>query len=71
MANLDYTSITQYTQYLGKYVVFFYKPMPLEPFYSDFWIKVSGEVKSVLLDEQSCEFVVNDEFYAFSEVMFV
>lgn len=70
MANLDYTSITQYTQYLGKYVVFFYQPMPTEPFYSSYWCKVSGEVQSVLVG-QSFEFLVNDEFYEFSKVIFV
>lgn len=65
------SQILKYAQYLGKSVAFFYQPMPTDPFYSSYWFKVSGEVQSVLLDEKSCEFVVNDEFYAFSEVIFV
>lgn len=65
------SQMLEYAQYLGKSVAFFYQPMPKDAFYSSFWCKVSGEVQSVLLDENSCEFVVNDEFYAFSEVIFV
>ena len=61
----------EYAQYLGNSVSFFYQPMPTDPFYSSFWCKVSGKVQAVLLDEKSCEFVVNDEFYAFSKVIFV
>ncbi|OOR88193.1 hypothetical protein [Moraxella bovis] len=65
------SQMLEYAKYLGKSVVFFYQPIPTEPLYSSYWCKVSGEVQSVLLDEKSCEFLVNDEFYAFSEVIFV
>lgn len=65
------SQMLEYAQYLGKSVAFFYQPMPTEPFYSSFWCKVSGRVQSVLLDEHCCEFVVDYEFYAFDDVIFV
>lgn len=61
----------QYAHYLGQSVTFFYQPMPNDGFFSEFWVKVSGQVEFVLLGKDNFEFCVNNQFYDFDEVIFV
>ncbi len=60
----------EYAQYLGKNVSFFFKP-PMPDFLDNYWVKVVGEVEFILFGKDDFQFCVNDEFYKFSEVVFI
>lgn len=60
-------TIDHFTAFLGKNVHF------AIPIFDKLFYFVSGEVQAVIIHKNfaDCEFLVNDEFYRFSDVKFV
>lgn len=65
-------TIDHFTAFLGKNVHFAIKCNAI-PIFDELFYFVSGEVQAVLIHKNfaDCEFLVDDEFYRFSDVKFV